>query len=448
MSSTQFQSRNQDGSSIMKGHQHRTSQSESTRAYDSLQEHLGANMGRSATYDPQPENNGTGIGGALSRWLGKYRGKSPSPERPSISKPQRIGAPQAPLRSNRVSLEPTPSLMPGSRILPELEIPMSVSSLPRLTSTRRRSLASKNDALGSHPVRWLDNMEGRFPAQKILLRPGDEGHGRTVDAPSKAGRSRRVVLDPGMEINPEVIQLKAIKAERRKGRLFLPREIPTNFSEFPDPEAWHVDTDDRDRMWEDAGFDDVEEYEIPDDEIPGYEIPGNEIPASDIPDIIVTAPDDEPALQNNDASEDLLVVDDCYKHLWNKQRREIRDLKCSLQFLLPLATLVAEAEEIDLNDITALETALKTIIQDRDRLFDLYPLAQALAKDQKLDENDFKALPQALRNVLADRDNAKRVAHYHRTMRQRLEVRVAELEMKKEKGSDVDSQDEEEYMWL
>lgn len=357
---------------------------------------------------PKSENKDTKPTSSFGRWLGKHWSKSPeSPEKIRISEPRPLTPPYLPLRSSRSSFELTTTSRRGSRILPELEEPKLLPKTPRV---QRQNLGTNHEALGSHPVpyprrgalmpTWLDRMEERVPAQHILLKPVEEDNKHKITTHQEA--EQNLPQPESLAANGNSRQIPAdVKAERRKGRIFLGDELSRSFYEFPDPEVF-VGEDEDSEKWEDAGFDDTDT--------------GNK---GTIPSIIVTAPDEDMATSDSR----LLNVGDSYKIICHRQSKELNDLRSRERILLPLAVRVAEAEGIDLNDVYALEDSLKNIIADRDLLLDVYPLAHILAEDQKLDIENLKVFPHVLKKVLADRDNARRVADHHKTIRHRLEKR-------------------------
>ncbi|KAI1103907.1 hypothetical protein F4804DRAFT_332840 [Jackrogersella minutella] len=436
MASRHSQYRQHGGSS-----EHLPLRNESTLAYDSSRGRREAPMANSASYQgmdrtlrrvPKFENKDTIMSRSFGHWLGRHKAKrAASPERLRISEPQPLLLPQAPTRPKRPPFELTPQSGHGSRILPELEAP---KSQPKVAGIQRQHLGRANEALGSHPVAsWLGTMEKKVPPRQVLLQPADSNGSLRIPV-SEANRSHKSPVESESSNEIKAKKMAEIKAERRKGRVFLNTEVPKNLYEFPDPETWQSEdeqeTDDGDsRFWEDAGFDDVYEPKTED---------------SHIPNITITKPSDdgnEPT--HNERPQNLLSVDHCYKALLQNQKREIRGLNNALRYLLPLAWLISEAEGIDPDDAIALEDALKRILADRKKLFDLFPLARILAEDQKVDVNDFKTLPRALRNVLYDRDNAKKVAEYHKMVSKRLEGRLAHL-----RGEENDDEDDEEYIRL
>jgi hypothetical protein len=107
--------------------------------------------------------------------------------------------------------------------------------------------------------------------------------------------------------------------------------------------------------------------------------------------------------------------------------------------------LIAEAENIDIHDSTALAEALRDIMDDRQKLTNLVPLAVTLCADQgiEFDSEEFDSLPQALRKVFADRDRAKYVAGHHKRARHHLEGRIQQLEFQLRLR---DNGEEEEYV--
>ncbi|KAI1775671.1 hypothetical protein F4818DRAFT_457863 [Hypoxylon cercidicola] len=419
----------QHGGEIMASHRPVRSQNESTLAYDPFCEQQSTLLPHSMPYQkvnrmlervPEAGNKDTKWAKLFGNWLGKPKAKSSgNPEKIRISEPRLISPPSH-LRHSRQSVEQTSVPKRVSRILPELPKPS-----PKASRIRRKDLGKTHEALGSHPVgSWLDRMNKQYPAQHILLRTAREEsrYKNTIRGESSHSKPAPSHVRP-LSVTAEQTPAD-IKAERRKGRIFLDSDLSRSLYEFPDPEEWYDDSDDDsydssdDSYWEDAGFDDVDDASVD----------------GTIPDIIITEPDDnesnENTTQRNRASKSLLDVDDCYKLLWISQDKELKGLK---RYLVPLAYLVAEAENIDLdNNIELLEDSLKHIIADRERLFELYPLAHMLAEDQKIDVEDFKALPQALENVFADRDNAKRLVRYHKTTKERLERRVAEMETERD----------------
>ncbi|KAI0173344.1 hypothetical protein GGR52DRAFT_590488 [Hypoxylon sp. FL1284] len=293
---------------------------------------------------------------------------------------------------------------------------------PKASRTNRQEFGKGHEALGSHPVgSWLEMMEKRYPARQILLR-GEESSRQSTARPisSEPKHLKPLVNVPG-RLPAEVL------AERRKGRVFLDADLSRNLYEFPDPEMWEDDSDEDtdESLWEDAvmGDEDIDEV---------VDIGANGI----IPRITVTKPEkahEENATSSSEGSSPLLDVNYCYKVISIKQERELKMLK---RHLLPLAYLVAETENIDVNDVGLLEESLRSIIADREKLLDLYPLAHLLAQDQEMDPEDFGALPQALENVLDDRDNAKRLARYHRATKEKLERRVARMEAEMDRYQD------------
>ncbi|KAI1382449.1 hypothetical protein F4677DRAFT_458551 [Hypoxylon crocopeplum] len=410
------------------------SQNESTLAYDSVHEGQDTILPNLIKYQGMDriwagisklENNEMKIMKSIGRWLGRHITKTP-PKRASISVPGEELLPEAALRAIKETT---------------LDIPMLRSQGPEL---RKENLGQANEALGSHSVATsLNSMEQKSPAQQTLLKSSSMDEENDC-APTVHVESDRPHLRP-REPEPtddakakEMADMKAIKAERRKGRIFLPGQARGSFFEFPDPDAWNVEaaefnSDDEDgHFWEDAGFDTVDE-------------PENGI--GEIPSIIISPPDDTSintgtTPPSREGSKPLLKVDHAYEVLWHKQNAQIRNLKCMLSILQPLAWLVSKAEGIHPEHNPAmLEEALKRIIQDREQLFDLFPLAEILAADQNVDVNDFKLLPQALSKVLSDRDNARTLANYYHATKERYEKRIAQLEKEKEY-----QQDREDYI--
>ncbi|KAF3066528.1 hypothetical protein GL218_09036 [Daldinia childiae] len=305
----------------------------------------------------------------------------------------------------------------------------------------------------SYPVgAWLDDSEKTHPPRQILLRSSagdsEEEAPRVVQSRRSSRISSSSTLpepEPRRDVKPSLSA--DVRAERRKGRIFLNSDPSRSLYEFPDPEVWSNEgddeSDDDDQFWDDAGFEDSD-FDDAGFEEAVFESTDRQYPTdSSIPEITVSSPSDEESeTKRRMSSKDMLKPDDVYKVLWKQQTKETRFLNETQRFLLPLAWLVAEAEGIDVNDLPALEMSLKSIIADRQKLIDLFPLAKILAKDQKVDVTDFKSFPRMLKNVIADRDNAKRLAEYHRVARRKLESRVAQLEMER----NGESPDDEEYI--
>ncbi|KAI0854177.1 hypothetical protein F5Y00DRAFT_256675 [Daldinia vernicosa] len=438
-----------------------SSSNEPTQAYGSRGDRRSIRSSQSMQYQQmdrmlprgsQFEDKDVKVTKAFTRWLGKHKAKNATTtERLRISEPRATSLPQAPLRPKR-SINEQPLLPTGSsRILPELQ-----SSKPPLKNPtiQKKNLGKYQDALGSYPVgAWLDDSEKTLPPGQILL--GSSSEDSEDEAPPRNVKSRLSFRATSSSTFPEPEPTHNIKpsmsadvrAERRKGRIFLNNDPARSLYEFPDPEAWSNDDDDEsdddDQFWDDAGFDDGS-FDDACFEEAVFESMGEQYPAdSSIPEIIIESPSDEESeSKRRMSSEDMLKPDDVYKVLLKQQTKETRFLNETQRYLLPLAWLVAEAERIDVNDLPALEGALKSIIADRQKLIDLFPLAKILAKDQKVDVNDFKAFPRMLKHIIADRDNSKRLAEYHRIARRKLESRVAQLEMER----CGESPDDEEYI--
>ncbi|KAI2619240.1 hypothetical protein GGR54DRAFT_603987 [Hypoxylon sp. NC1633] len=308
-------------------------------------------------------------------------------------------------RSVAISL-PQDEMRVHEQTLPSVYRPrVQRSTIPTI---QRQSLGTPHEALSSHPVAAsLVSMEERLPARRIILQSSDEDKAR---------------------------ELKAIKAERRKGRIFLPSEIPKNFHVFPDPDSWHGEHDGEeivhDRSWEDAGIHDDDQAETGD---------------SSIPRIVISEPSDQAYIEQGQ-ERSLLSVDRSYEVLWHEQKKAERRLKGTVYALQSLACLVAEATEANLMSPEEYEDALRVIISDREELFGLFPLAEIVATDQKVDIYDFKALPHALHKILSERDGAVKIANYERMMRKELERELAE--MRRERDGDYSSDDSEDYMRL
>ncbi|KAI1763181.1 hypothetical protein GGR53DRAFT_467606 [Hypoxylon sp. FL1150] len=388
------------------------SQNESTLAYDSSREIqdtlLSSPMSCHETNRimeriPEIDHKETKWAKFLGGFLGKPKEKpSKNHEKSSISEPRVISRPSH-IRTSHLPAQQTPAPKRVSRILSEVDLP----KLPSKSSkVQRKDLGKAHEALGSHPVgSWLNKMEKQCPAGQILLKASRRESSQSKLAPEDAWP----LTDAAAQTS--------IKAERRKGRIFLDSELSRNLYEFPDPEEWYDDSadDSDDSRWDDAGFD----ADDADDT-------GN---AGNIPNIIITEPSDnghnENTTQKYKTSKRHLDLDDCYKVLWANHDKELKQIK---RCLLPLAYLIAEVENVDVDHAELLEDSLKSIIADRERLLDLYPLAIMLAQDQGIDVEDFAILPRVLDSVFQDRDNAKRMVRYHKVTKEKLERRVAEME--------------------
>ncbi|KAI0135011.1 hypothetical protein F4814DRAFT_443839 [Daldinia grandis] len=461
MSSRYSQYQHHDRSNSLQGqYPGLSSSNESTQAYGSGGDRRSIKSTQSIQYQqmdrmlprgPQVEDKDVKVTKAFSRWLGKHKPKNAtSTERLRISEPRGISLPQAPLRP-KCSIN-DPKLLPtgSSRILPELEYSKPPLKNPTI---QKKNLGTSQDALRSYPVgAWLDDSGKTHPPKEILLRSSAEDNEEEVP---RVVKSRRSFYIPSSSAFPEPGPTNDIKsglsadvrAERRKGRIFLNDDFSRSLYEFPDPEAWDGESGDEsdgdDQFWDDAGFGDSN-FDDAGFEEAVFESKGEQYVAdSSIPDIVISSPSDEESeSRRRMSSEDMLKPDDVYKVLWKQQTKETRFLNETQRFLLPLAWLVAEAEGIDVNDLPALEMALKSIIADRRKLIDLFPLAKIVAKDQKADGNNFKPLPRMLKNIITDRDNAQMLAEHHRVARRKLESKVAQLEMER----NGESPDDEEYI--
>ncbi|KAI8958931.1 hypothetical protein F5Y11DRAFT_362213 [Daldinia sp. FL1419] len=433
--------------------------SESMQAYDSNREQRRSNlarptqhqhMDRALTRSSQPQDKDVGVTSTFSRWLGKHKPKNVvSTEKLRISEPQSIPAPQAPLRPKRSFEKQAPLPTSNSRILPEIE---ASKPLPKKPSVRKRNLGKSRDALGSYPIgAWLDDSEKTNPPEGVLLRykageseesgDSDDSEDEEYQGTVRSGRSTPGSVD---SIKPELPA--NIRAERRKGRIFLDNDPSKNRYEFPDPDTWDGEysdeSDEDDQFWDDAGFDDNGFDDTSFEEAVFGRRASND---GSIPDITISPPSDEGFISEEDKEPPrLLQPEDAYKVLCAQQKKQIRLLTQTQRYLFPLAWLVAEVHSIDPDDLPPLEKALTQIIADREKLFELFPLAQILANDQKVDVNNFKEFPRMLQNIMADRDNYKRLANYHRLATRKLESKVARLESEL-RG---ESPDEEDYIRL
>ncbi|KAI0539266.1 hypothetical protein GGR58DRAFT_524801 [Xylaria digitata] len=117
-------------------------------------------------------------------------------------------------------------------------------------------------------------------------------------------------------------------------------------------------------------------------------------------------------------------------HAYKALHKDSEQENKMLRRLLPLVRLIVEAERLQNYDAAALENALKIIIEDRDRLTNIFPLATILCADQgiELDPDALDTLPQVLNRVLIDAKRAKHAAGYHKRARKELECRVSRLE--------------------
>ncbi|KAI0506126.1 hypothetical protein F5B22DRAFT_651061 [Xylaria bambusicola] len=130
---------------------------------------------------------------------------------------------------------------------------------------------------------------------------------------------------------------------------------------------------------------------------------------------------------------DHLCVNNAYRELHEKSKKEIRLVKWQLKRVVPLAYLISEAEGIDINNTTALKEKLEWIIEDSRMLEKLLPLITTLCEDQRIEFNEdaLKILPRALQKVLYDAretNRARFVAGHHKRARHALEGRVRRLE--------------------
>ncbi|KAI1205887.1 uncharacterized protein F4807DRAFT_464349 [Annulohypoxylon truncatum] len=418
MTSRQLQYRQYGGSA-----EHLTLQNGSTLAYDfnhSVTEARPSsptsNKGASRTLRRVPKD--AKLSSSFGNWLGRHKAKKgDNSERIHISEPKPLQ--QAPPRPRRPS--DAPELAHGP-----YELPGSIVSRPptKNPEIKRENLGNVHEALRSHPIAPRpDTKDKGIPVRRVPLNYAVKNSDSSATARTEV-RTKRTSKVPQSTAD--------VKAERRKGRIFLDGK---NLYEFPDPESYESgeeENNDDGHLWEDAGFDD-----------PGMPA----INERSVPKITVTHPTDneQSSIQSEETPQKLLGVDDCYKVLYQGQTKELRGLRKTLKYLVPLAWLVAEAEGVDPHDGVALEGALRTIIADREKLFDLFPLAQVLAEDQKVDIDDFKALPRALKNIMSDRDSATRIADYHRMVSRRLEGKIAQLERERTRD---ESDDDEEYQWL
>ncbi|KAI1074620.1 hypothetical protein F5B20DRAFT_586092 [Whalleya microplaca] len=395
----------------------------------------------------------------LSRWLGKHKDKPKhEKEKLVISSPMPISPRRVPQRPARPPIEQTPASFYGMSTLQESRAPVLPPKPPvppkdtpstlKLT-IRRENLGTAREALGSHPVKWLNSAQRQYPAERIL----------TPSAAKDRNRQTVIYSDTESGVAPTKPEVSAqLKAERRKGRVFQSGPLLAElqgFQEFPDPQTF--DGQDDGEFWEDAGINDDSEVLNPETEDGDPEM--TIIPEQQkedglcVPELTITAPEKTDnstrarKTRSGRPSKPLLDVDDAYERLFHRQEKETRKLRQ----LLPLAWLVADIEGIEPTDIGALTRALQGIIDDNDKLWKLWPLAMTLAEDQGLDLEDFKAFPQALQKVLADRDSAQRAAYHHMARERQLEGRVRQMQreqerMQRERMSRYQDHDQEDYI--
>ncbi|KAF2968243.1 hypothetical protein GQX73_g5347 [Xylaria multiplex] len=117
-------------------------------------------------------------------------------------------------------------------------------------------------------------------------------------------------------------------------------------------------------------------------------------------------------------------------HAYKALHKDSEQENKMLRRLLPLVRLIVEAECLENYDAAALENALKAIIEDRDKLTNIFPLASILCADQgiELDPDALDTLPQVLNRVLTDAKRAKQAAGHHKRARKELECRISRLE--------------------
>ncbi|KAI0596881.1 hypothetical protein F4775DRAFT_593988 [Biscogniauxia sp. FL1348] len=363
-----------------------------------------------------------------NRWFGRsHKPKTQSVDKGkfsldklSISAPIPIGP--APTRPPRPPIEQTPASFYNFLALEELngnEKPLPKPPQPPVHYPKQPSsmkpptiradrLGQRHDALGSHPVTLqLEGMSKRQPASHIS------------SLSAKKQRNRNTVICPSGEEHHGMFrepQLSAgLIAERRRGRVYTPSKLQG----FPDPTLWQRNEDEIDDQKYDQEY--VSDQEFYDDRTWEEEERREEDPeihGPNVPTINLVKPEDEPPQQT------YLKVDNAWKNLYNNERKVVR----GLERLAPLARMIAESENVDVNNAWELQDGLETIIQDRERLFKLWPLVEKLSEDQGLNVLDFNSMAPALESVFADRDRAKHMASVHKHACQQLEHQVRKLQ--------------------
>ncbi|KAI1383601.1 uncharacterized protein F4822DRAFT_434714 [Hypoxylon trugodes] len=371
---------------------------------------------------PKPKRDKVKGSNPITTWLGKYTGKGFV----NIEGLQ-LGPPSP----------PQPPLHPMRPIVKRAS--MSAPSWKESSGEPKEALVSNSIAWPTAAGKDLPEL----PGEEVVLSPAGNGSNYVVpDTPIRRvvdpAYRKPVPSNPATNVGSQ--ETKDLKAERRKGRVFNEEDLPKDLYEFPSPDDWVTEDEAEEYFWEDAGFDDIQE--------PASEQKPLVRRLETIPEIVITEPDDEGSAEQNRKKprmqyKNQLSVDNSFEVLYHKQTSQVRKLKGRVDCLHVLAFLVAQAEDLDMDDLVAVHGALKHIIDDRDKLFDLFPLAKTLAKDQKLDAKDVKALHRALKKVLLDRDNALQEVAIGKATIQRLKDQIESL---RREGSD--SLDAERYVYL
>ncbi|KAI0908899.1 hypothetical protein F4823DRAFT_639579 [Ustulina deusta] len=295
--------------------------------------------------------------------------------------------------ADRASIE-QPSPLPGTPhpYLPRPSANLDSSpqesrgfTIPKSPQIDPRNLGSENEALHSHPclegLTWdstqSDKETKAWNRKFVIYGRGDADH----------------IILKGPEHSETLV------TERPRSPIFSSKARDATLELFPSPESWETN-----------GEKIVEE------------------PADSAIPAIQLNPPAEGDTQKVDTGH--LCVNRAYKDLHEKSERENRKLNGQLRRLLPLASLLSEAEGIDIEDTQALKEALRDIIEDNRRLTNLWPLAVTLSADQgiELNTDEFGALHHALEKALADVKRAKFAAGHHKRIRKSLECRVRRLE--------------------
>ena len=135
----------------------------------------------------------------------------------------------------------------------------------------------------------------------------------------------------------------------------------------------------------------------------------------------------------DEAETEHICENTAYKDLYKNSQRNVRALKRQVKRVVPLAFLVSDAEDVDIEDTTGLIEKLEWIIEDSKTLVKVLPLITALCEDQriKFDEDALRILPRVLEKVLADSRETRRArqaaGHYKRA-KKALECRMKRME--------------------
>ncbi|KAI0391817.1 hypothetical protein F5Y17DRAFT_439136 [Xylariaceae sp. FL0594] len=172
----------------------------------------------------------------------------------------------------------------------------------------------------------------------------------------------------------------------------------------------------------------------------------NEPVSPTVPAIMVSPPEDGDVAHSESA--DRLCPHEAYKILFRKSERQAR----MYARVLPLLQLLSESEGgINVNDIGALDVALRKLMDERKQLQEIAHILSSSRQrgyrytadsrqtitnsegrgEGRIEENgdiDFNALLQDLNKALSERDRAKHAASHHKRAREALEARIRDLE--------------------